>query len=108
MVRGERYTKKTDVFSFGVLLYEIVTGERAYDLKLTLFQLINLIGNGRMPEVPKTVVPFVGDMIRSCWSLDPEKRPAFNEILCELRKNEFKVFPSVNPERIRQFVRELK
>jgi serine/threonine protein kinase len=108
MIRGENYTKKIDIFSFGVILYEIVTGEKAHDEKLSPLQLGNLIVNGKMPAVPDSVGFCVSRIIKSCWSIDPEQRPDFHQIFSELQKSQFQVFSYVSSCDIEEFLRALK
>lgn len=78
------YTMKIDVYSFGVMLYEIVTGKLAFR-NLKPLQLMKHVGLGKREPIPDSVTPFAKYLIEQCWEQDPEERPSFAEI-CELLK----------------------
>lgn len=73
------YTKKADVFSFGMVLWEMVTGETPFHGKTPL-QVVRALDTGKRPEIPDTVHPTFAQLIRECWAQDMNARPTFNEI----------------------------
>ena len=90
-----RYNEKIDVYSFGVTLYEIVTGKLALrDLSET--EVPSFVGHGKRPEIPKSVLPFTRKLIERCWSQDPSQRPSFEEIYGDLKKGDFRLFDDVD------------
>jgi serine/threonine protein kinase len=102
--KEEQYTEKVDVFSFGVMLYEIVTGRRIYPTAGDFPTLRERVTQGKMPLIPSEVAPFVSNLISSCWSLEADERPTFGDILCRLQENKFEVFSTVDSEAIKDFV----
>lgn len=91
-VEGKTYTEKVDVYSFGIMLLEIVTGEDAWSGVKT-WDIPDLVIDGKRPPLPK-LSKQLGDLITSCWHHNPKKRPSFRNVLSKLRtvdaKNAFK------------------
>jgi serine/threonine protein kinase len=109
VIKGHRYSNKADIFSFGVLLYEIVTGQKP--LQQTggnQFQLSAKITSGSREKIPDDVEPFTAALISRCWDDDPDQRPTFLDIFDELRENDFKLFPAVDPAPVHRFLESLR
>ena len=77
------FTHKSDVYSFAMTCYEVLTGKsplpnlRACDYEAVL--------SGTRPDLPTDLNPRLRTLIRKCWHATPAKRPKFCEILLELR-----------------------
>lgn len=76
------FTTKADVYSFGMTCYEIVTGCTPFE-GLSLQDYDHVL-SGNQPTLPEDLDPLIKKMIRSCWHLDPVKRPSFRQILEEI------------------------
>lgn len=93
MIRGEKFTEKADVFSFGVVLTEFDTEKLPYhDLvtadgsRLTGVALAHQVAyKGRRPGFSAACHPGVRDLAMRCMDADPSRRPTAVEILCVLR-----------------------
>ncbi|KAG0556396.1 hypothetical protein KC19_11G050700 [Ceratodon purpureus] len=78
-LRPEVFSKAVDVYGFGMVCYEVLTGklpfedhpQSDYDLVLT----------GRRPTLPEYVEDWMCNLLNSCWQSNPIKRPSFEEIL---------------------------
>lgn len=86
---GDSYNEKVDVYSFGMILYNIVTGSLPANKKSDLLK-------GQIPSFPPNIISFVTELIKSCLNHDPSARPSFSDILKILARNDFKVFDDVD------------
>ncbi|HWN09416.1 MAG TPA: serine/threonine-protein kinase [Pyrinomonadaceae bacterium] len=76
---GKELTLKSDIYSLGLVIYEIYTGKKVFDAP-TLPQLLSLRNSDSTPTSPSLLVqnldPLVERAILRCIEKDPEKRPA--------------------------------
>ncbi|KAL3679475.1 hypothetical protein R1sor_022431 [Riccia sorocarpa] len=87
------YDHKADVYSFGIMIWEVLTGEIPYAGLTPLQAAIGVVQRGLRPVMPATVPPKLAGLAELCWHQDPDQRPEFNEavtILEELMKPSFK------------------
>jgi hypothetical protein len=74
---GREVTTKSDIYSLGLILYEILTGKRAFEAA-TLPELMKLRESGTITN-PSTLVrdldPLIERVILRCLEIEPEKRP---------------------------------
>ena len=89
------YGLPADVFSFGVVVWEVITRRVPWDhLDGEVFrQIAASVGCGERPtvaddEMAEVVaeVPGLLDVCRDCWAQDSEKRPTFEEIVVRLKQ----------------------
>ena len=80
------YTKSSDIYSFGVLMWEISSGYPPFKDSISnndKFALAVAINNGThevtVPDTPKEYEK----LYKNCWNQEPEQRPTINEILDE-------------------------
>ena len=75
---GKDVTTRSDIYSLGLVLYEILTGKRAFQAS-TLQELVRLRESGTITS-PSTLVrdldPLIERVILRCLETDPGKRPA--------------------------------
>lgn len=82
MMNEESYDYKTDVYSFGIVLYFIFLG------KLPKQGMKDKL-NGKMIELPYSshdISQFCIDLIKKCLAVNPNDRPSFMDILIDIRK----------------------
>lgn len=87
--QSNHYSHKADVYSFGILMYEIITGEEAFsdiihNKQTTIFNFGMKITQGVRPKFSRPIKPKMKKLIEQCWSHDPHKRPTFKEIFNKL------------------------
>nr|BBF89469.1 putative MAP3K delta-1 protein kinase [Oryza glaberrima]BBF89481.1 putative MAP3K delta-1 protein kinase [Oryza glaberrima] len=85
VLRNEPSNEKSDVYSYGVILWEIATQKIPWD-NLNTMQVVGAVGfmDHRL-DIPSDVDPQWASMIESCWDSDPQRRPSFQELLDQLR-----------------------
>ncbi|KAJ7566535.1 hypothetical protein O6H91_02G107800 [Diphasiastrum complanatum] len=80
------YDHKADIFSFGVILWELITGKVPYDY-LSPFQVaLGVLQEGLRPIIPPGTEPRVVKLLERCWQTDPLQRPEFSEITAVLQE----------------------
>ncbi|XP_038061347.1 tyrosine-protein kinase ABL1-like [Patiria miniata] len=83
-IRYKRYTTKSDVWSFGILLWEITTiGGTPYPTTKSESLARKLKGGYRMPK-PSNCDDKSYALMRKCWEEDPNNRPSFSELVSTL------------------------
>ncbi|RHZ76533.1 hypothetical protein Glove_196g117 [Diversispora epigaea] len=82
----EGYTKAADVYSFGIIAYEIITGFPPYPDIPHDEDLAIKICNGLRPKIPFHIPKLITQVIMKCWDARVTHRPAFKELHDELYK----------------------
>ncbi|XP_043941264.1 tyrosine-protein kinase receptor Tie-1 isoform X2 [Protopterus annectens] len=80
------YTTKSDVWSFGVLLWEIVSLGGTPYCGMTCAQLYEKLPHGYRMEKPPNCDDEVYDLMRQCWRDRPHERPTFAQICVQLSR----------------------
>ncbi|XP_030521386.1 serine/threonine-protein kinase STY8-like isoform X1 [Rhodamnia argentea] len=83
VINHQPYDEKADVFSFAVVLWELITAKIPYE-NLTPLQAALGVRQGLRPELPENAHPKLLEVMQRCWEAEPGKRPAFCEITVEL------------------------
>jgi Tol biopolymer transport system component len=72
-VRGEAADHRSDLFSFGVVLYEMLSGKRAFAGDSSV-EVMNAILKEEPPELPASVPPALDRIVRRCLEKEPARR----------------------------------
>jgi TPR repeat protein len=100
---------ESDVFSFGMILYELVVGHPIFRKTMTIPQILKaLVLNDWKVDIPKWVTPEARELIQDCLATNPADRPLFIGILNRLKLIEFKLFPDVNSAKVAVFVDQIE
>jgi serine/threonine protein kinase len=87
------YSRPVDVYSFGILVYEVLSGQVAFSErgKIAAVALQQLILEGQRPnwDRGKPVEEKWKRWVETLWEQDPEKRPTFMDICAEPDKLKF-------------------
>ncbi|XP_072504636.1 tyrosine-protein kinase ABL2 isoform X10 [Notamacropus eugenii] len=73
------FSIKSDVWAFGVLLWEIATYGMSPYPGIDLSQVYDLLEKGYRMEQPEGCPPKVYELMRACWKWSPSDRPSFAE-----------------------------
>lgn len=77
------YTKAVDVYSFGIILFEIVTQSVPYP-DIPKRDLWKLVATGIRPTIPPTLNRNYAELMERCWHSSPGVRPTFDQIINDL------------------------
>ncbi|XP_067839577.1 angiopoietin-1 receptor isoform X2 [Heptranchias perlo] len=80
------YTTNSDVWSYGVLLWEIVSLGGTPYCGMTCAELYEKLPHGYRMEKPLNCVDEVYELMRQCWREKPYERPTFAQILVSLNR----------------------
>lgn len=77
-------TWMSNVYSYGMVIWEMVTGEAAFSALSPVQAAVGIAACGLRPEIPKDCQPNLKYIMTKCWNNNPSKRPKFSEILAIL------------------------
>jgi len=79
-----RFSIKSDVWSFGILLTELVTFGRIPYPGMTNAEVLHQVEHGYRMQAPQGCSPPLYDIMLECWHKDPMKRPTFETLQWKL------------------------
>lgn len=87
-LQNEKYDEKVDVYSYGILLWEIITKEYPFEGLAWAQILCVVVVNRQRPPIPDDWEPNLKTLIKRCWAADPHERPTFQEIVYQFNKGD--------------------
>ncbi|KAK0043287.1 mitogen-activated protein kinase kinase kinase 11 [Biomphalaria pfeifferi] len=85
VIKLSRFSKKSDVWSYGVVLWELLTGETPYKGIDALGVAYGVAVNKLTLPIPSTCPAMFSQLMADCWHQEPHERPTFYEILQRLQ-----------------------
>lgn len=90
ILRGEKYEEAADVYSFGVILWEMMTGEIPY-MGRSISQITGVVGYHKEKlQVPSKCNKNLRKIVNNCLVFESFRRPNFDHILKYIEKVERK------------------
>eukprot|EP01116_Phalansterium_solitarium_P008208 TRINITY_DN2170_c0_g1_i1.p1 TRINITY_DN2170_c0_g1~~TRINITY_DN2170_c0_g1_i1.p1 ORF type:complete len:192 (+),score=42.35 TRINITY_DN2170_c0_g1_i1:257-832(+) len=84
VLRNEHYTESADIYSYGVVLWELVTRSEPHQ-GMPPFQVVFAVGTqGLRPTIPDSCPSEFRQLIEDCWSEIPHDRPKFDQMMKRL------------------------
>jgi NIMA (never in mitosis gene a)-related kinase len=83
VIRNDGYDFKSDVWSLGCVIYELVTFKSPFrtDEKISLYDLFTKINKGDYPKIlDEKYSPFIKDLIEKMLKVNPEERVSLEEV----------------------------
>ena len=82
VLKGKPYTQAADIYSFGMIMYFVVTGKQpfancAHDEILALNICNGIRPEINEPEAPKCYI----DLMKKCWDSNPDNRPSVAQMI---------------------------
>lgn len=81
IIEHRPYDTSVDVYSFGITLWELLTGSVPYSHLTPLQAAVGVVQKDLRPEIPETCPPELADIMKQCWEHNPALRPDFDQII---------------------------
>lgn len=71
ILEKKTYTEKADVYSLGVIFWELLTKQQYFGEVKFMALLEDLVKEGQRPPIPDSCIPSYKQLIEDCWASDP-------------------------------------
>ncbi|CAH0721642.1 unnamed protein product, partial [Brenthis ino] len=79
-----RFSSKSDVWAFGVLMWEVFTCGKVPYGRMKNSEVVEMVQRGQVLEKPKGCLNEIYNVMKACWRHAPEERPSFRLLKEEL------------------------
>jgi serine/threonine protein kinase len=79
IMRRERHTERADVFSLGVIMWEVATRELPFAGDENARVALQIV-EGKRPSIPANLPPGYADLMQACWHGEALQRPSAEEV----------------------------
>lgn len=82
----QNYNEKVDIYAFGLILFEMISGQDFFGEIAFMSDIENLIVSGKRPNINLVDDPFgvqdeYVELLKTCWDPSPSERPEFHELV---------------------------
>jgi hypothetical protein len=103
VIRSERYDQSADVYSFAIVLWELLTHKIPFG-ETWDHQLANqVVLQGYRPAIPENCPARLAEIIQACWDGDPKQRPA-SRVICQGFDNGVLWFEGTDQEEVGSYL----
>jgi serine/threonine protein kinase len=81
--KGAKFSKASDIYSMGMIMWELTTGCRPFTNVEHNTDFIYEIIDGKRPNITNDTPEDFANLMKKCWNSDPKKRPSAKKI-CEI------------------------
>ncbi|KAG8238359.1 hypothetical protein J437_LFUL018127 [Ladona fulva] len=79
---GSHYSEKCDVFSWGIILWEVLARRKPFhEDGITAYRIMWAVHKGERPPLIKDCPPPIEKLMTSCWDQNPSNRPTMGEVV---------------------------
>eukprot|EP01083_Nonionella_stella_P298110 1012135_1 len=87
VIKQQGFTKKSDVYSYGIIMWEVMTRLEPYEDKEVYEIVLEVMSNKLRPEIPVEYRHHrLVRLMKDCWMHNPDDRPNFQAIIERLEK----------------------
>lgn len=108
MYEEGNYTNLIDVYSFSLILYEILVKRTVFPENIQPAPLMRRVISGTRAEIPESIRPEIREIIERCWAVNPEERFTFDQIYQKLKDIDFKITPNVDSDQVKSYINEIE
>ncbi|KAK8891099.1 hypothetical protein M9Y10_028304 [Tritrichomonas musculus] len=101
--------RKSDIYSFAIVMYVIMTGDKPYNNFMKPIGIINYVKNDhKRPVFNKPIPDCYRDLIEKCWSENPDDRPSGEDIVDILKTNTSFLTEKVDKEKYFNYIKYIE
>ncbi|CAI5515617.1 unnamed protein product [Closterium sp. Naga37s-1] len=78
------YTKNVDVYSFGIVLWELCTVQLPFAGMTAMQAAFAVVNRGTRPDIPPSIPLPLAELMQVCWHSNPDRRPPFTYVVQQL------------------------
>ncbi|GAB6027640.1 Mitogen-activated protein kinase kinase kinase 7 [Chamberlinius hualienensis] len=79
---GSNYSEKCDVFSWGIILWEVISRQKPFDdIRGSAYQILWAVHSGKRPPLIRGCPKPLELLMNRCWAKEPHLRPSMDEVV---------------------------